>query len=58
MDSMRLGPCRIFVRRAAPEHEAAFRSLVHSERIEPNTLDHGNFMVAVRNGRVVGAARL
>jgi hypothetical protein len=58
MDSMRLGARRIPVRRATPEHEAAIRSLVHSERMNPNTPDHGNFMVAVQDGRAAAAARL
>ncbi len=48
----------IYVRQAALEDEAAIRSLVLSERMNPNNLDARNFVVAEEAGRLVGAAQI
>lgn len=56
--AMRLRRRGIAIRKALPEDEAAIRSLVLSERMNPNNLDVRNFRVAEAKGRLVGAAQI
>lgn len=53
------GPAgQLTVRKAGVPDETAIKALVLSERMNPNNLDYGNFMVAVQGERVVGAAQI
>ena len=49
---------RITIRRATEEDQAAIRTLVRSERLNPHGLDWPNFVVAIDADSLVGAVQL
>lgn len=46
------------IRRATPADQAAITNLVRNERLNPNGIFWGRFVVASEDGRIIGAAQI